>query len=87
METKDINSSKLFTLSNYQNYHQLKYLSSNRIETSDGAKREETGDFRYVGGLVVRGSYEFIGDDGITYQVDYVADEKGFRPSAPHLPK
>lgn len=54
--------------------------SRNRVETSDGAKHEEVGSFRYVGGLAVRGSYEFVGEDGKVHKVNYVADEKGFRP-------
>ena len=35
----------------------------------------------------MRGSYEFIGADGLTYKVTWYADETGFHPSAPHLPK
>ena len=37
--------------------------------------------------LVMRGSYEYIGPDGVTYVVNWVADENGYRPSARHLPK
>merc|ERR1711884_661735 len=37
--------------------------------------------------VVMRGSYQYIGVDGLTYTVDWVADELGFRASAPHLPK
>ena len=35
----------------------------------------------------MRGSYEYIGADGLTYVVDWYADETGYHPSAPHLPQ
>lgn len=30
--------------------------------------------------LQVTGSYSFVGDDGSTYNVNYAADEKGYKP-------
>jgi hypothetical protein len=42
------------------------------FETSDGQKRDETGEVKQLGeaeGIVMRGSYEFIADDGNTYRV------------------
>jgi hypothetical protein len=33
------------------------------------------------------GSYSYIGADGLAYVVDWYADETGFHPTAPHLPK
>ena len=39
-----------------------------------------------TGSLEQQGSFEFIGDDGNTYRVDYTANEDGFQPQAAHLP-
>ena len=52
---------------------------------------EEVGRFqpgaeRETGSLTQQGSYEYVSDDGNTYQVAYVADENGFQPQAAHLP-
>lgn len=35
---------------------------------------------------VVEGSYSYVGDDGKTYTVHYVADSNGYRASGDHLP-
>lgn len=60
------------------------------FEQSDGQTRQETGEVKNIGkddeGIAVRGSFSFVADDGQTYTVNYVADENGFQPSAPHLP-
>ena len=42
------------------------------FEQSDGTKRDETGEVKLIGeheGVVMRGSYEYIGPDGNTYRV------------------
>jgi len=42
------------------------------FEQSDGTKRDETGEVKLLGeneGVVMRGSYEYIGTDGNTYRV------------------
>lgn len=60
------------------------------FEGENGIKQESIGEMRLVGDsevVVMRGSYEYIGADGLTYVVDWIADENGFQPSAAHLPK
>lgn len=60
------------------------------FEQSDGQKRDEQGEVKNIGAeneaISVRGSFSFVGDDGQTYTVTYVADENGFQPSAAHIP-
>ncbi|XP_017017865.1 larval cuticle protein 65Ag1-like [Drosophila kikkawai] len=60
------------------------------FETSDGQKADAAGQLKNIGteqeALAVHGSYSFVGDDGVTYTVTYVADENGFQPQGAHLP-
>ncbi|XP_055912853.1 larval cuticle protein 65Ag1-like [Eupeodes corollae] len=59
-------------------------------ETSDGKSASEDGHLENIGteeeALVVKGQYSYIGDDGITYSVSYIADKNGFQPQGAHLP-
>ncbi|EDV41244.1 uncharacterized protein Dana_GF10922 [Drosophila ananassae] len=59
-------------------------------KTSDGQQGEASGVLNYPGSdhesLAVKGSYSFVGDDGVTYTVNYIADENGFQPQGAHLP-
>nr|XP_032513219.1 flexible cuticle protein 12-like [Danaus plexippus plexippus] len=59
-------------------------------ETSDGKVASEVAELKNAGleneGLEVRGFFSYPGVDGKIYRVDYVANDKGFQPSAAHLP-
>nr|XP_040582151.1 pupal cuticle protein 36-like [Lepeophtheirus salmonis] len=62
----------------------------NVFEAENGIKQEAVGSTVTIGEesvITMKGSYEYIGPDGQTYVVDWIADENGFQPSAAHLPK
>ncbi|XP_001656591.2 larval cuticle protein LCP-30 [Aedes aegypti] len=64
-------------------YH-YKVVNENDIEVSETGRLDNVGtDDEF---LRVMGYYQYLGDDGVLYRVDYVADENGFRPSGAHLP-
>lgn len=56
----------------------------NRFETENGILAEESGRIEALArdetGLRSQGFYQYTGDDGILYRVDYVADNDGFVP-------
>ncbi|ODN00858.1 Larval cuticle protein LCP-17 [Orchesella cincta] len=59
--------------------------------SGDGSITNVEGRSKDLGDLegpvtVKRGSYSFIGDDGKTYKVEWVADENGFQATGDHLP-
>ena len=59
-------------------------------EAENGISQDVSGEMKTVNDAqvyVMRGSYSYIGTDGQTYTVDWYADETGYHPSAPHLPK
>lgn len=59
--------------------------------TSDGKVAEEQGHIEDLGtpheAISVKGSFSYVGDDGNTYAVNYIADRNGFQPQGAHLPK
>lgn len=58
--------------------HRPRYATSNNIQA------DESGELRQGGAegayLVKRGSYSFVGPDGVTYTINYSADENGYVP-------
>ncbi|GAB0089968.1 larval cuticle protein 65Ag1-like [Sergentomyia squamirostris] len=86
-------------LDDSRNAHILRYENDNigvdgykfAYETSDGVARSEQAELKNIGteqeAIVVRGTVSWIGPDGVTYKLDYIADENGFQPQGDHLPK
>ncbi|KAL3276460.1 hypothetical protein HHI36_011841 [Cryptolaemus montrouzieri] len=60
------------------------------FETENKIFQQESGQLKNVGtdqaSNAVQGSYSYVGLDGNTYTVNYIADELGFRASGDHLP-
>ncbi|XP_018568269.1 flexible cuticle protein 12-like [Anoplophora glabripennis] len=60
------------------------------FSTSDGIHHEATGEMKNIGtpeeALAVKGVYSYIAPDGTAYEVEYTADDKGFRPHVKILP-
>jgi len=58
-------------------------------ETENGILTEESGRIEKLAtedGLRSTGFFEYTGDDGNLYRVDYVADDNGFVPRGTHIP-
>lgn len=64
--------------------HPSRYeLDNGQIFSEVGALKEVApaeGDGEKVPVIVVSGQYSFVGQDGITYWVNYTADENGYHP-------
>lgn len=62
-----------------------------KYETSDGISRQEEAVIKNPGteneALSVRGSISWVAPDGVTYTINFVADENGFQPEGEHIPK
>ncbi|XP_050071545.1 endocuticle structural glycoprotein SgAbd-5-like [Anopheles maculipalpis] len=71
----------------YENNNAQNEGYSFEYELSDEQRRKEEGSLRYskddegkdVQFVAVQGRYSYVGDDGRTYWVEYIADENGYR--------
>ncbi|RZC40728.1 Chitin bind 4 domain containing protein [Asbolus verrucosus] len=59
-------------------------------ESGDGSKVHQSGELKTIdkdnAGEVIQGEFEYLGDDGKTYKITYIADENGYQPQGDHLP-
>lgn len=59
-------------------------------ETSDGVSRSEEAELKNAGSeneaMSVRGSITWTSPEGLTFTLNYIADENGFQPQGDHLP-
>lgn len=82
----EIFSQKLITIWKYLSAHKI------RFETSDGISRQEEGVIKNLGTdneiLSVTGVISWVGQDGQTYTINFIADENGFQPvlGGAHVP-
>ncbi|KAF2905758.1 hypothetical protein ILUMI_00418 [Ignelater luminosus] len=60
-------------------------------ESADGSKAVQDGVLKEVEkdkfGNAITGSFEYKGVDGVTYHVEYTADENGYVPHGDHIPQ
>ncbi|KAK3908384.1 Endocuticle structural glycoprotein SgAbd-2 [Frankliniella fusca] len=68
-----------------QGDYKYNFKTENGIEAVGQAQLKNAGSQDEA--LVSEGTYSYVGDDGQTYSVNWVADEFGFRASGAHIPE
>lgn len=61
------------------------FLSSSFL-TENGIYGEEQAKLHHTGGTHAKGVYEYTGDDGKLYRVNYASNDGGFMPEGEHIP-
>ncbi|XP_055589326.1 uncharacterized protein LOC129741612 [Uranotaenia lowii] len=61
-----------------------RYLTEQNAQVAESGRLEDRETDNEA--LRAKGFYEYVGDDGVRYRVDYTADENGFVPQGAHLP-
>ncbi|CAH0558133.1 unnamed protein product [Brassicogethes aeneus] len=64
--------------------YQYAYETSNQISAQEQGQLINPGTENES--ISVRGSYRYLGPDGVVYEVTYIADDNGFQPQGAHLP-
>ncbi|KAH8416136.1 hypothetical protein KR222_008963, partial [Zaprionus bogoriensis] len=54
--------------------------------TENGIYGEEQAKLHHAGGTHAKGYYEYTGDDGKLYRVNYASNDGGFMPEGEHIP-
>ncbi|KAH8297023.1 hypothetical protein KR044_003712, partial [Drosophila immigrans] len=54
--------------------------------TENGIYGEEQAKLHHTGGTHAKGYYEYTGDDGKLYRVNYASNDGGFMPEGEHIP-
>merc|ERR1712135_129679 len=62
------------------------FEAGNGIVLSQAGEQKVFGDKPEEAGAISRGSYSFPGENGVTFTVNWYADETGFHATGDHLP-
>lgn len=59
-------------------------------ESGNGINANEEGQVKNAGSeneaMEAKGAFSYTGDDGVKYEITYVANEEGFQPVGAHIP-